>query len=229
MARVNAGDLTDAQHQPDEESVILTFPLPDELQNNPPKDLKVVFTPSFLNIHAPRHPDLSLSHRKLWGPIDTSLSTWSFDGGRLTIAMEKTHQGTTWPTIFDESITDSTFNPPQQYSDDQLEAMKDVLSHMTSEHAEEGEGPPSSSLLGDGADRDELSNSGDHLVRKQVFDVHSGNITAEASQPFELLSTALPIAGQPQAHLAPSLVVKRQVDGLLLDGSWRHTSTYPVS
>lgn len=171
---------------------------------------------------------MTLSHRKLWGLIDTHTSTWSLDPDRLTISLEKRHQGTTWPTVFDDSITDTSQNPPQEFSPEQLEAMKHVLSHMTSEeHLDEAEDPnPSTTLLGDGADRDDLASNTEERVRKQSMSLEVQTVS-DATDPFELLSTPLPVAGLPSSA-RDSVVVKRQVDGLLLDKRWNHVATYPV-
>lgn len=218
----------------DEEAVTLSFPLPEQLRvaPPPPKDIRVLFTPQFLNIHSPSHPALALSHRKLWAPIDTQLSTYSIDPDRLIVSLEKQHHSTTWPSVFDNSVTQDAENPTEEFSPQEINAMKDVLAHMTSEEPvvdNNNEPKASSTLLGDGMDRDELANSSDSLVRRQTLalDLQLEETMAKMSGPFDLLSTEAPVAGQPGRPR--SAVVKRQVDGLLINSEWVHVATYPVS
>lgn len=211
----------------DDEAVVLSFPWPQELKDNPPQDLRVVFTPQFLNVHSPTQRQMSVSHRKLWGLIDTHTSTWALDPDRLYISLEKKHQGTTWPTVFDDSITDASLNPPQDFTPEQLAAMKDVLSHMTSDELNDAEPAATITLLGDGADRDDLASNVDEQVTKQSLSLASEDVS-DSSEAFELLSKSLIISGRPDSA-DQSVVVKRQVDGLVLDNNWTHIGTYAVS
>lgn len=99
------------------DSVTIVFPLPSAISA---KDIKVVYTPSFvsLSVSSANLPTESAGMRSLplpelakaqfWDYIDAGTSTWTWertggDKGRfgvLALHLEKRHEGTRWPSAF---------------------------------------------------------------------------------------------------------------------------------
>ncbi|KAF7797402.1 hypothetical protein EIP86_008597 [Pleurotus ostreatoroseus] len=234
------------------DQVTIAFPLP----SSTPKDaIKVAFSPTTLTVLVSGAVDsvVPLPHyslKKLWAPIQSSDSLWTFDRsaehtyGLLTLHLDKQHEGTRWPQVFAASSdpADAVVDVPETLDPSELYQIREALEKYTSalQTGEDasglglGRGIPS---LAEGEIDEEVDmDMGDLVVLTWVtLDGFTPDwLSKGEGSPFSVLST--PLQGSLESR--PSLVVKTGLDGAVYtldtkDGqdnelAWTHTSTFCV-
>ena len=243
------------------DSVTIAFPLPS---TTPKSAIKVTLTPKALNFFIsdaiPESSSLPVPlpryiAKPFWDGIQASSSLWTWDKsgekgfGLLTLHLDKQHEGTRWPQVFEASHTPSgepepevaeTLDPSELYN------IRETLEKYTSSLSEDGsglglgQGVPS---LGKGEIDEEVDSSVGReafLTRISAPESESQNspVTKDRSPSVTLLSTPLP--GSTDPGDPPSVITKNDIDGLFhtlsppkpTDGkdesTWTHTSTFPA-
>lgn len=239
------------------DSLTVVFPLPTTINV---KDIKVVFRPKAISLMiagaGERHhaiPLPQLDTVKLWGEIDAGVSTWTWEKtggdkgkfGILALHLEKRHEDTRWVHLFQQDdnphLKKEYFEVDETLDRSEMLKITEAMEKFTADLASTGTGGTSnfdqrSSLLGEELDMEvdtpDMSNG-----KGLVFTWINGIAEPEPSvasdsddEVVEYISTALPT---PEA-LAPSIIIKHDVDGLLFDppaqsaDRWLHKTTYPA-
>lgn len=195
------------------------------------KLINVAFSPERLSVMidaaSPAGASLPrISHRKLWAPVNVSDCTWTFEGGVLTVDLDKRHEGTRWMHLFEPE--DGAVDVDETLSAEQLEQVSRALDKYTA--PTDGDPVPEafaarSTLLGEDVDM-EVDEPAD--TDGLVFATMSAPDIDQARK-IKVVSTAMPCCGEAATG---SIAVKRDVDAPLFvpvaGPSWRHTTTYPA-
>ncbi|QRW06576.1 CS domain-containing protein [Ceratobasidium sp. AG-Ba] len=167
-----------------------------------------------------------------WAEVDPGASLWTWERapderqsnvGLLTIHLEKKHIGTRWSHVFAPSTGEP--DVPETLDPSELASIREALEKYTTELAGDGSSMPS--LANPDAD-EELDAPGQvgQRVIVQRIDALSGSTHVD-QRDISMLSTPL-LMIDPSA--VPSLIVRRDIDGLLFHleptASWTHVSTY---
>lgn len=179
--------------------ITLQFPLPTHITSS---HISIAFSPLHLTVLIKDHT--RISHRQLLHPINSAESTWTFDpeDHTLVVSLEKVEgDSARWLGLFSDG------GPEESFTQEKLEEMRGLLSHMTNEG-----GGAAGGLLGE---EEELEDS----TGLTMFTYSDEKGEVKTGTGVEVLSHGLS---------DDSLVVKRSYDGLLFEPKWRHVSTYPA-
>ena len=213
------------------ESVTITFAdLPATVTA---KLVNIAFSPERLSVmidaSSPAGATLPrISHRKLWAPVNVGDCTWTFEGGVLTVDLDKRHEGTRWTHLFEPE--DGAVDVEETLTAEQLEHVSRSLDKYTA--PTDGDPVPEafaarSTLLGEDMDIevDEPADT-DGLVFATMAAPEVMHAHARKSK---VVSTAMPVCGEGPTG---SITVKRDVDAPLFvpaaGPAWQHTTTYPA-
>ncbi|GAB1520644.1 CS domain-containing protein [Rhizoctonia solani] len=212
-----------------EDSVTVMFPLPS---STPKSAIRVTLSKSYLTLHIISSSASSIPLPKYaqcpwWAEIDSGASLWTWEHtpdereskvGLLTLHLEKKHTETRWSHVFSQSSNEPEV--PETLDPSELANIREALEKYTSEMA--GDMP---SLANPDAD-EELDAPGQVGQRVLVMRVGAQTGKVEVDQrEVSLLSS--PVSSPKSGP--PSLVVRRDIDGLLFTRStshWEHESTY---
>ncbi|KAF8606966.1 hypothetical protein BDV93DRAFT_488925 [Ceratobasidium sp. AG-I] len=224
-----------------DDSVTIMFPLPSSTTTSAIRITiaRLHLTLSILTSAPSAIPLPKYAQCAWWGDVDHGASLWTWERapderqgnvGLLTLHLEKKHAGTRWSHIFAPSTGEPEV--PETLDPSELASIRESLEKYTAElSSAEGRGAMPS-LANPDAD-EELDAPGQVGQRVAVARVHalSGHLTIDQREA-SVLSTPLPIA-HPEDR-APSLVVRRDIDGLLFEAQrttpesspWTHVSTF---
>ncbi|KIY45613.1 hypothetical protein FISHEDRAFT_76459 [Fistulina hepatica ATCC 64428] len=235
------------------DSVTIALPLPSQTVKS---DITVAFSPTELTVHikSTEPTTLPLPHyalKRLWDGISPSTSYWTWDReaehtyGILSLHLDKQHEGVKWQHVFaaagrgpNAELAAEDVDVPETLDPSELYAIREALEKYTSalRTGEDlsglglGRGVPS---LGDG----EIDEEADASVGRPVVVTwlnEQGVRQRRRDQPdvpSVLLSVPMPCSDP----LVPSLVIKRDLDGVLftVDPSpeapvprWTHSGTF---
>ena len=242
------------------DSLTVAFPLPS---STPKSHIHVNISPKYLtvliqneNSEASPIPLPRFAMRELWGTVDRSTSLWTWDKegdlpstpgqprtvGLLTLHLEKAHEGTKWPHVFElagkgtedaiEEVSETT-DPSEMYKI--REALEKYTAALSTGKDPTGLGLGSGmpSLAQGEMDESVDGNVGRHAVHMWI-DVRDGvEAPTIGVAEGDVLALPLPIAGE--VTQKSSLLMKNTIDGLLytvpvlpeIDG-WKHTATFPA-
>ncbi|KAG8742507.1 hypothetical protein FRC10_001341 [Ceratobasidium sp. 414] len=216
-----------------DDSVTIMFPLPSTTATSAiritiakPHLTLAIITASPSSIPLPKYAQCAW-----WAEVDPGASLWTWERapderqtnvGLLTLHLEKKHVGTRWSHVFA-----STGEPdvPETVDPSELASIREALEKYTAELSGDGSAMPS--LANPDAD-EELDAPGrvGQRVTVQRIDAASGLARIDQHEA-SVLSTPLPVV---DSATSPSLVVRRDIDGLLFnsrpDASWGHISTF---
>jgi len=242
------------------DSLTVVFPLPS---STPKSHIHVNISSKYLTVLIQNeNPDTSLvplprfAMRELWGTVDRSTSLWTWDKegdrpsvpgqprtvGLLTLHLEKTHEGTKWPHVFElagKGTEDAIEEVQETIDPSEMYKIREALEKYTSALSS-GE-DPSGLGLGSGMPslaRGEMDESVDESVGRHAVHMWFSLLDGvEAPTPFvacgEVLALPLPVSGK--ATQKSALVMRDTIDGLLygapvlpeIDG-WVHIATFPA-
>ncbi|KAG8718144.1 hypothetical protein FRC08_005854 [Ceratobasidium sp. 394] len=215
-----------------DDSVTIMFPLPSTTTTSAIRitiaklnlTLAIITSPS--SVPLPKYAQCAW-----WAEIDPGASLWTWERapderqtnvGLLTLHLEKKHVGTRWSHVFASSTGEP--DVPETLDPSELASIREALEKYTAELSGDGSAIPS--LANPDAD-EELDAPGQvgQRVTVQRIDAASGHAQIDQRE-VSVLSTPLPIVDL----AAPSLVVRRDIDGLLFNSqpnaSWAHASTF---
>ncbi|KAF8755187.1 CS domain [Rhizoctonia solani] len=195
------------------------------------RKIRVTLSKSYLTLHiissASSIPLPKYAQCPWWAEIDSGASLWTWEHtpdereskvGILTLHLEKKHTETRWSHVFSQSSNEPEV--PETLDPSELANIREALEKYTSEMA--GDMP---SLANPDAD-EELDAPGQVGQRVLVMRVGAQTGKVEVDQrEVSLLSS--PVSSPKSGP--PSLVVRRDIDGLLFTRStshWEHESTY---
>ncbi|KAJ1303213.1 hypothetical protein OPQ81_011412 [Rhizoctonia solani] len=211
-----------------EDSITVMFPLPS---STPKSAIRITLGKLHLTLNvissATTVPLPKYAQCPWWAEIDPGASLWTWERapderesnvGLLTLHLEKKHVGTRWSHIFSQSSNEPEVSETLDPSE--LASIREALEKYTSEMS--GDMP---SLANPDAD-EELDAPGQVGQRVSVMriDARTGRVEVDQRE-VSLLSYPIPTL---ELGL-PSLVVRRDIDGLLFTRSssnWEHISTY---
>ncbi|CCO30651.1 NudC domain-containing protein 1 [Rhizoctonia solani AG-1 IB] len=212
-----------------DDSVTIMLPLPSI---TPKPAIRITLGKSHLTLNVISSAASSIPLPKYaqcpwWAEIDPGASLWTWERtpdereshiGLLTLHLEKKHVGTRWSHIFSQSSNEPEV--PETLDPSELANIRESLEKYTSEMT--GTMP---SLANPDAD-EELDAPGQVGQRVSVMRVsaHIGKVEVDQRE-VSLLSSPVPSL-EPDP---PSLVMKRDIDGLLFTrpaSNWEHESTY---
>ncbi|CAE6432845.1 unnamed protein product [Rhizoctonia solani] len=181
-----------------------------------------VISPAASSIPLPKY-----AQSPWWAEIDPGASLWTWERtpderesnvGLLTLHLEKKDVGTRWSHIFSQASNEPEV--PETLDPSELANIREALEKYTSAMA--GDMP---SLANPDAD-EELDAPGQVGQRVSVIRIGAQTGRVEVDQrEVSLLSSPIPSLDPS----SPSLVVRRDIDGLLFTrpaSNWEHTSTY---
>ena len=213
------------------ESVTITFAdLPATITA---KLINIAFSPERLSVMIDASSTTGatlprISHRKLWAPVNVSDCTWTFEGGVLTVDLDKRHEGTRWMHLFEPE--DGAVDVEETLTAEQLEEVSRSLDKYTA--PADGDPVPEafaarSTLLGEDMDV-EVDEPAD--TEGLVFATMTAPQVMHAqARKSKVVSTAMPVCGE---GASGSISVKRDVDAPLFvpaaGPAWRHATTYPA-
>ncbi|KAB5593070.1 NudC domain containing protein [Ceratobasidium theobromae] len=226
-----------------DDSVTILFPLPS---TTPKSAIRTTITKSHLTLNIITPGPASVPVPKYaqcpwWADVDPGASLWTWerapDGresnvGLLTLHLEKKHVGTRWSSVFAQSSGEPEVSETLDPSE--LASIREALEKYTAEFAGGDSSMPS--LANPDAD-EELDAPGQvgQTVSVTRIDAVSGHVDVDQRE-VSVLSMPIPIAQIGERAKAPSLIVRRDIDGLLFEfepcgekpPAWTHTSTFPA-
>ncbi|KAG9120405.1 hypothetical protein FRC07_004118 [Ceratobasidium sp. 392] len=217
-----------------DDSVTVMFPLPSTTTTSAIRITiaKLHLTLAIITASPSSVPLPKYAQCAWWAEVDSGASLWTWEHapderqtnvGLLTLHLEKKHVGTRWSHVFASSNGES--DVPETLDPSELASIREALEKYTAELSGEGTAMPS--LANPDAD-EELDAPGQvgQRVTVQRIDALSGKVQIDQRE-VSVLSTPLPVTGQ---AVAPSVVVRRDIDGLLFNSqpgtSWTHVSTF---
>jgi hypothetical protein len=225
-----------------DDSVTIMFPLPSSTTKSAIRITisKIHLTLNVITSGSGSVPIPKYAQCPWWAEVDPGASLWTWERtpderesnvGLLTLHLEKKHAGTRWSHIF----ADSSGEPevPETLDPSELASIREALEKYTAELASGDSSIPS--LANPDAD-EELDAPGQVGQRVSVtrIDATSGQVDVDQRE-VSVLSTPIPAtATTPSPKGSPSLVIRRDIDGLLFElqprtpepSAWTHTSTF---
>ncbi|KAG8714074.1 hypothetical protein FRC09_018033 [Ceratobasidium sp. 395] len=217
-----------------DDSVTIMFPLPSTTTTSAIRITiarlhltLAIITASLSSVPLPKY-----SQCAWWAEVDPGASLWTWERapderqtnvGLLTLHLEKKHVGTRWSHVFAASTGEP--DVPETLDPSELASIREALEKYTAELSGDGSAVPS--LANPDAD-EELDAPGQvgQRVTVQRVDALSGSAKIDQCE-VSMLSTPLPIT---DSVADPSLIIRRDIDGLLFDfnssASWTHVSTF---
>jgi len=206
------------------DSILITFNnLPEELTS---QDIKIAFSPLYLSIlfSLDGLKASNVSHRSLWGQIDSSSCTWTFDpqDRSLSIHLEKRDEGLRWTSLFTHGSGEEV---EERLNPKDLEIITASLEKYTETEGPEKDFRVRSTLLGEDGDDVDLETHDEHVTFGFIDNQHH-------TIPVRVKSLAMPGSSAPG-----SILVKRGYDALLFHPipsqsdslpNWLHTGTFPA-
>ncbi|CAE6489061.1 unnamed protein product [Rhizoctonia solani] len=212
-----------------DDSVTVIFPLPS---STPKSAIRITLGKPHLTLNVISSTSAPVPLPKYtqcpwWAEIDPGASLWTWEHtpderesnvGLLTLHLEKKHAGTRWSHVFSQSSNEPEV--PETLDPSELANIREALEKYTSEMT--GDMP---SLANPDVD-EELDAPGQVGQRVSVMRVGARIGSVEVDQrEVSLLSSPIPFL-EPSP---PSLVIRRDIDGLLFTraaSTWEHASTY---
>ncbi len=243
------------------DSVTIAFGLPSDTRASSirlilaSKDLSLLVSAPIPGFPLPRY-----TKKAWWAPIDASGSFWTWDKegerqtneenpsvGLLTLHLEKVHEGTRWPHIFESTGTNSMdpvdIEVPETLDPSEMWHIREALEKYTNSMTDGGDqsrgglGAGLPSLSQGEYDEEVDATSGTPITLSWVSaseDEKKTILGSTLENEASLLSLPLPLSRDKE----PSFVVKNDVDGLLYTSqdqngdksqmSFEHVATFPA-